>query len=109
MRLRLHHVLVVLGLGLGLLGATFFDTEPRYIGWCFAVGAGLTGGAFVAALISGDALASGPAARNTRSGRGPTRPAWFDEPDRTPPAPPADDADHADGHDDSDRDGNGRP
>jgi len=77
MHLRLHHVLVVLGLVLGIVAATFIQTEPRYIGWFFAVGGGLAGGAFLAAILSGDQLASGPQPR----GRGASRPAWFDEPD----------------------------
>ncbi|MEI7925403.1 MAG: hypothetical protein WCI61_04325 [Chloroflexota bacterium] len=87
MRLRLHHLLVLLGLIVGGYVATIIDTEPRYLGWLFAVGGGLAGGAFLAAILSGDALASGPAPRSGRGTRG--RPAWFDE-DETAPPPPDD-------------------
>ncbi|MDA0301795.1 MAG: hypothetical protein O2822_04650 [Chloroflexi bacterium] len=82
MRLRTHHLLVLLGLGAGLLVATLVETDPAYLGWVFAIGSGLAGGAFLAAIFSGDALASGPPARTGRGARG--RPAWFDEDDSTP-------------------------
>ena len=82
MRLRLHHLLVLLGLLAGGYVATIIDTEPRYLGWLFAIGGGLAGGAFLAAILSGDALASGPAPRSGRGTRG--RPAWFDEDDEPP-------------------------
>lgn len=77
MRLRLHHLLVLLGVAIGVIAATLIETEPRYLGWLFAIGSGLAGGAFLAAIFSGDALASGPAPRAGRGTRG--RPAWFDE------------------------------
>ncbi len=91
MRIRSYHVCVVVGLIAGLVTATYVETEPRYIGWLFAVGGGLGGGAFLAAIMSGDALAgsggaSGASDRGRRTRRGnPVRPAWFDEPD-TPPS-----------------------
>ncbi len=90
MRVRSHHVMVAVGLVLGIVAATFVETEPRFIGWCFAVGGGLAGGAFIAAITGGDALAGGPQAARGRGGRSPSRPAWFDEPEATPPeaAPP---------------------
>lgn len=86
MRLRLHHVLVLIGLAAGFGVGTLLDTEPAYIGWLFSVGGGLAGGAFLAAILSGDALASGAAPQARRGARG--RPAWFDEDDeRTSTAP----------------------
>ncbi len=100
MRLRLHHVLVVGGLVAGLAAAVLIPTAPRFIGWCFFTGAGLAGGAFLAAMLSGDALASGPRPAGGRGGRGPTRPAWFDEPDEA--APPARDKGDAHGTDGAD-------
>ncbi|MGE3856843.1 MAG: hypothetical protein AB7G21_07785 [Dehalococcoidia bacterium] len=87
MRLRLHHVLVLLGLTAGIIVGTLVETEPRYVGWLFALGGGLAGGAFLAAILSGDALASGPAPRAGRGARG--RPAWFDE-DEDASTPPDD-------------------
>jgi hypothetical protein len=83
MRLRMHHLLVLTGLAVGLFVATVIDTDPAYLGWLFAVGGGLAGGAFLAAISSGDALASGPPPSRGRGTRG--RPAWFDE-DDPPPA-----------------------
>jgi hypothetical protein len=82
MRLRLHHLLVLLGLIVGGYVATVIETEPRYVGYLFAIGSGLAGGAFLAAIFSGDALASGPAPRSGRGTRG--RPAWFEEDDAPP-------------------------
>ena len=87
MRLGLHHLFVVLGVAIGVVVATFVETDPRYLGWLFAIGSGLAGGAFLAALVSGDALASGPAPRGGRRGA-PTRPAWFDDPDEDDSTPP---------------------
>ena len=86
MRLRLHHLLVLLGVAVGIVVATMLETEPAYLGWLFSLGSGLAGGAFLAAIFSGDALASGPAPHSGRGARG--RPAWFDEDDE----PPASDA-----------------
>ncbi|RLT35974.1 MAG: hypothetical protein DWI58_19165 [Chloroflexi bacterium] len=91
MRLRKHHLFVITGLVCGVIAATYVETEPRYIGWLFAVGGGLGGGAFLAAITSGDALAgsgsaSGASDRGRRTRRGnPVRPAWFDEPDSPTP------------------------
>ena len=82
MRLRLHHLLVLIGLGVGAFVGSVLDTDPAYLGWLFALGGGLAGGAFLAAIFSGDALASGPAPRGGRGTRG--RPAWFDEDDEAP-------------------------
>lgn len=84
MRLRMHHLLVLTGLAVGVFVATAIDTEPAYLGWLFAIGGGLAGGAFLAAIFSGDALASGPPSSRGRGARG--RPAWFDEDDAPPPS-----------------------
>ena len=86
MRLRLHHLIVVLGVAIGAVAATFIETDPRYLGWLFALGAGLAGGAFFAAIAGGDPLAGRPASGGRSA---PTRPAWFDEPENAqPPQPP---------------------
>ena len=72
MRLRLHHLLVLIGLGVG-----------AFVGSVVVIGGlGSIRGAFLAAIFSGDALASGPAPRGGRGTRG--RPAWFDEDDEAP-------------------------
>jgi hypothetical protein len=57
-----HTFVIVAGLILGVLfGAVVFDTHPPLFGWLFGAGVGLMGGAFVAALASGQQLISGPA------------------------------------------------
>ena len=61
--LRPHHVLVFGGFALGLLAGVFaFHTDPPFFGWLFGAGAGITGGAFFAAIASGQQLISGPRA-----------------------------------------------
>lgn len=91
MRIRSHHLFVLVGLIAGIVGAVYIETEPRLVGWLFALGAGLGGGAFLAAITSGEALAgsggaSGAGDRGQRTRRGnPVRPAWFDEPDSPSP------------------------
>ncbi|RJQ08515.1 MAG: hypothetical protein C4558_07965 [Dehalococcoidia bacterium] len=55
-----HHLIVYGGAVIGLLtGEYVWDVEPRFLGWLFGLGLGLLGGAFVAAVTSGTALASG--------------------------------------------------
>ena len=57
-----HTFVIVVGLILGVLvGAVVFDTHPPFFGWLFGVGMGLMGGAFIAALASGQQIISGPA------------------------------------------------
>ena len=69
----LHPALAPIFIGpiLGVLAAlTVIDTNPAVLGWLFGIGIGLMGGAFVAALISGDALIAGPSAGRTGGARG---------------------------------------
>ncbi|MFA7248575.1 MAG: hypothetical protein WC273_02995 [Dehalococcoidia bacterium] len=89
MPLRLHHVMVIGGLVAGIVAARFMDTDPPLLGWLFAVGAGLAGGAFLAAIVSGDALAGGPPPGGPDA---PGHPAWFDE-DEATSTPPDDSRD----------------
>lgn len=79
--LRLHHLFVYGGAIAGAAAALLLDTEPRLLGWAFGIGAGLAGGAFLAAIFTGEPLAGG--GRRGRRGRA-TRPAWFDAPSETP-------------------------
>jgi hypothetical protein len=52
------YALVGGGLLIGLLAGIFvIDARPAIIGWVFGAAAGLTAGAFIAALASGEALA----------------------------------------------------
>jgi hypothetical protein len=45
------------GLAIGLfVGGFVIDARPAILGWVFGGAAGLTGGAFIAALASGEAL-----------------------------------------------------
>ena len=81
--MRLHYLLVVLGLAIGALLGAQIDTQPPFLGWLFGIGGGLAGGAFLAALFTGEALAGG--ARGSSRRGAPGRPAWFDEPDEAPP------------------------
>jgi hypothetical protein len=50
--------------GGGLLGGLFVgvfvvDTSPSFLGWLFGAGVGITFGAFIAALTTGEQLAGG--------------------------------------------------
>ena len=83
MPIPLHYVLVTLGLVAGIFVGSMLDTEPRILGWLFAIGAGIAGGALLAAIVSGDALASGPRSSTGRARGSAARPAWFDEPAET--------------------------
>ena len=61
------YAIVLGGLALGLLiGVFVLDARPPILGWLFGAGAGLTGGAFVAAITSEVPLLGG-----RRSARGP--------------------------------------
>ena len=54
------YILVFGGLLIGLLVGVFVvDADPPLLGWLFGAGAGLAGGAFVAALASGEQLLGG--------------------------------------------------
>ena len=55
-----HYLLVFGGLALGLaVGIFIIDFEPAIVGWIVGGGVGLSGGAYIAALSSGDPLAGG--------------------------------------------------
>jgi hypothetical protein len=57
-----HTFIIAVGLVLGVLfGATVLHTQTPLFGWIFGAGLGLMGGAFVAALASGQQIISGPA------------------------------------------------
>ena len=79
-RPRLHHLLVTGGVFAGIAVGIVLDTEPRVLGWAFGIGAGLAGGAFAAALLTGEALVGGPG--RGRRGRGAAPPAWLDDRDQ---------------------------
>lgn len=60
---RPHYLIVFGGFIIGLLFGVFvLDTSPAIAGWLFGAGAGTTGGAFVAAIASGEQIIGGPAA-----------------------------------------------
>jgi hypothetical protein len=70
MRLGRHHVIILVGVALGLaVGLFVFDTEPPVLGWLFGLGMGLSGGAFIAAVTSGEAIAGGGDAGGGGTGR----------------------------------------
>lgn len=65
--MKAHHLIVYTGATLGVVvGAFVWQTEPRFLGWVFGLGLGLLGGAFLAAITSGTALASGGLKRTRR-------------------------------------------
>ena len=69
-------VLVLGGLVAGaLIGGVVSGTEPALLGWLFGAGAGLMGGAFIAALATNEALV----------GRGSSSPRSVSYPGETPP------------------------
>lgn len=76
----LHPALAPIFVGplLGIVAAlTIIDTNPAVLGWLFGIGIGLMGGAFLAALISGDALIAGPSAG--RSGARQSIAPWLEQ------------------------------
>lgn len=86
MPLRRHHFLVATGLIAGIVVGSLIHTEPAYVGWLLSIGCGISGGAFLAAITSGDALAGGSPPPGTRGRRGASaRPAWWDEPETASP------------------------
>lgn len=59
--LKPHYLIVFGGLLIGLgVGVFVVDVQPAILGWLFGAGAGLTGGAYVAAIASNTQLAGGP-------------------------------------------------
>lgn len=64
--LRLYYLLVVGGLMAGLaVGIFVIDFEPAIVGWVVGAGVGLTGGAYLAAITSGEPLAGGGTERRS--------------------------------------------
>ena len=58
--LRPHYLVVVGGLVIGLaIGIFVVDTSPAVIGWIVCGGLGLSGGAYIAAITSGEPLVGG--------------------------------------------------
>ncbi|MBT5773807.1 MAG: hypothetical protein HOH95_05450 [Dehalococcoidia bacterium] len=56
--LRPHYLFVFGGIALGLsIGIFVIDFEPAFVGWIFGGGIGLSGGAYLAAITSGEPLA----------------------------------------------------
>jgi hypothetical protein len=74
MRVRLHHVFVVAGLLAGTVAGALL-IAPLVFGVLLGAGAGLAGGAFIAAIISGEQLASGGSSSGTRTRRRQVNPA----------------------------------
>ena len=55
--LRPHYLLVFAGTAIGLaIGIFVIDVEPAIIGWLVGGGLGLSGGAYIAAVTSGEPL-----------------------------------------------------
>lgn len=76
MKRRLPLLSIPIGLALGLVtAATVIETSPAALGWVLGAGLGLMGGAFVAAIVSGDQLVSGPAPKRGTVGSAP----WLNE------------------------------
>ena len=82
---RPHHLLVYGGVVIGTIVGVRLDTHPAVLGVLFGAGAGLSAGAFFAAIFSNTPLMGGPAPRR----RPP--PGIFDEP---PPDPRPGDREH---------------
>ena len=75
------YALVGGGLLIGLLTGIFvIDARPAIIGWVFGSAAGLTGGAFIAALASGEALAGRGYGLSDASDEAADDDDWDDEP-----------------------------
>ena len=70
------YVLVIGGFLAGLaVGVFVLDYQPAYLGWLFGGGAGLSVGAFIAAIATNTPLVGAP---NQRTHRGVIRPAYDD-------------------------------
>ena len=58
--LRPHYLFVFGGIALGLaIGIFAIDFEPAFVAWILGGGIGLSGGAYLAAITSGEPLAGG--------------------------------------------------
>tara|TARA_B100000029_G_scaffold228956_1_gene226539 strand:+ start:2655 stop:2861 length:207 start_codon:yes stop_codon:yes gene_type:complete len=50
---RLETLLVLSGLICGLvMGNSFLNIQPAFFGWLFSIGMGISGGAFLAAIVT---------------------------------------------------------
>ncbi|MCH2520942.1 MAG: hypothetical protein MK036_03225 [Dehalococcoidia bacterium] len=50
---RLETLLVLIGLICGLvMGNSFLNIQPAFFGWLFSIGMGISGGAFLAAIVT---------------------------------------------------------
>jgi len=73
------YILVIGGFLAGLaIGVFVLNYEPAYLGWLFGGGAGLSVGAFIAAIATNTPLVGSP---NQRTHRGVIRPTYDDEDD----------------------------
>lgn len=64
--LRPHYLLVVGGTAIGLaIGIFVIDVQPAVIGWLVGGGLGLSGGAYLAAITSGEPLLGGGGGRRS--------------------------------------------
>lgn len=64
--LRPHYLLVFGGTAIGLaIGIFVIDTQPALIGWIVGGGLGLSGGAYLAAITSGEPLVGGGRGRSS--------------------------------------------
>lgn len=67
--MKTYHLIVGLGAITGIfIGSVMWHTDPAFLGWVFGLGMGLLGGAFVAAIASGTAVA-GTGVKRTRRER----------------------------------------
>ncbi|TAJ21460.1 MAG: hypothetical protein EPO65_01420 [Dehalococcoidia bacterium] len=65
--MKSYHLIVGLGAVVGVIGGSaVWHTDPAFLGWVFGLGMGLLGGAFVAAIASGTALAGAGPKRTRR-------------------------------------------
>jgi len=63
---RPHYLLVVGGTAIGLaIGIFMIDVQPAVIGWIVGGGLGLSGGAYLAAITSGEPLIGGGRGRGS--------------------------------------------
>lgn len=74
-----HHLIVGASVALGVsFGVFVFRTDPAVLGWVFGLGMGLLGGAFLAAVTSGVAIAGGGEGPRSRRGRRSAAP-WLED------------------------------
>ncbi|GMU39182.1 MAG: hypothetical protein AMXMBFR23_00480 [Chloroflexota bacterium] len=86
MRLGRHHVIIGVSVIAGVLFGVFvFQTDPAVLGWVFGLGMGLLGGAFIAAVTSGEAIAGSGEGPRSRRGRRSAAP-WLEDDDDGPAA-----------------------